>query len=120
MSRRRHPKTIRQKPIVTFPEMIEGEDYTVVVLIFLVLSVAGFAIFAPRLIAAGLSVVFFFLTVWQLYSGVALKIFSRNRKWIATYTREREPSPFYLNVGICFFVGVFTLIIAIIMFLWHP
>ena len=109
MSRRKPIKRVKSNIVfVSVPKLIEGDDYSIAVIILFVLTLSLFFIF-PQYILAGLAFDFCLLAIWQLYSGVALNITSWGRKVIAAYSRESQPALFYQNVAICFVLAVIML-----------
>jgi hypothetical protein len=117
---RRKPKSKRKflGNLKLMEKLEYGQDYTE---IFLLLFVVMFALsFFSAFIT--LPLFFFYWAALQLYSGIAFSVGgwgwrTRNEKMIAKYTKESEPSLFYLSVGMYFVMGVFLSAPMSIMFL---
>jgi O-antigen/teichoic acid export membrane protein len=117
--RRRKPKSSRSilSKLKLMEKLEYGQDYTEIFLllwvVMLVLSLLGAFILLPLF--------FFYWAALQLYSGIAFNVggwnWKQDRKLIAKYTKESEPSLFYLSVGMCFVMGVFLSVPMAIMFL---
>ena len=111
MSRRRHVKPVRQTAeFVGFPKLIEGEDYTLIVILLIGITMGLFVFTFPKYLFAGVAFDVFLLVIWQFYSGVALKAGWSNRKIIAKHTREDQPRLFYRTLMVWGIAGLAALV----------
>ena len=119
--RRKKPKSSRSilGKLKLMEKLEYGQDYSeiffLMCIVIITLSLLGAFIIVPLF--------FFYLAALQLYSGIAFNTVELEWKWnwdrklIAKYTRESEPSLFYLSVGMCLVMGVFLSVPMSIMFL---
>ncbi len=115
MNRRRRHKKIGQQDGKIIPVLIEGEDYSIIFILLVMAIVALFALFSPKYVFVGVSFVFFLFAVWQFYSGIALTMLGWDKRLVAKYKQDREPSLFYLNIIVCFCIGLFTFVMSLAM-----
>ena len=106
MNRRHKYKKMAHRKQRIIPVLVEGEDYTILIVLLFVVMVAFFSLFSPRYAIMSFSFSYFLLAAWQLYSGIALTMLNWNKRFVAKYTQDREPSLFYLNMAVCFVMGI--------------